>query len=394
MGTEGWNCPPLFACALAREISGSNNLVLQSSTRCLRQLPGNTRRARIYLSEKNLKVLDAQFQQTYGITLAETARITPAKSRRIVLRKTDPAPLEMNYETRSVRMRPAYRPQDVTLSFTPFPREADTYEKFAGTVADATGKILLTSGDQVEAQKLRFAPRTVAARLARQYGLAFFPLHRQLEQLAAGTDFTAGEIALLCGQIEAALGDRFEEEIRRERVCLALVKKEGFPTDEQGNHYAEIRYAPDREHLICDYRGEAHGFHYTPYNFDSADEKDFFYELLAAVGESPESIEDIYYTGAISSPEKTDFWFWYRGVDDKWHRYTPDFLFRRKDGRMLIVEIKPEGNTEENLVTQQKEKKLREIVSLNPQTVQFEIVEGFSHLVQTPQITRVRKFVT
>ena len=27
--------------------------------------------------------------------------------------------------------------------------------------------------------------------------------------------------------------------------CLALVKKDGFPTDEQGNHYAEIRYAPD-----------------------------------------------------------------------------------------------------------------------------------------------------
>jgi hypothetical protein len=298
----------------------------------------------------------------------------------------------MDYETRSVRLRKDYRPQDVNLSFTQFPREADTYETFTGTVSDATGKIQLQAGEQAEVQKLRFAPRTVAARLARQYGLAFFPLYRQLEQLAAGTDFTAGEIALLGGQIEAALGDRFEEEIRRERVRLALVKKDGFPIDEQGNHYAEIRYAPDREHLICDHRGEALGFHYTPYNFDSTDEKDFFYELLAAVGETPESIEDIYYTGAISSPEKTDFWFWYRGVEDRWHRYTPDFLFRRKDGRMLIVEIKPKGNTEENLVTQQKEKKLREIVSLNPHTVQFEIVEGFSRLIQTPQVMRVRKF--
>src|SRR5512132_468508 len=81
MGTEGWNCPSLFACALAREISGSNNLVLQSSARCLRQLPGNTRRARIYLSDisrkRTSRCLDAQFQQTYGITLAETARIAP-----------------------------------------------------------------------------------------------------------------------------------------------------------------------------------------------------------------------------------------------------------------------------------------------------------------------------
>lgn len=102
----------------------------------------------------------------------------------------------------------------------------------------------------------------------------------------------------------------------------------------------------------------------------------------------------MYFTGAITSPEKTDFWFWYKGVDEKWHRYTPDFLFRRKDGRVLIVEIKPEGNTEESLVTQQKEKKLREIVAINPTSVQFEIIEGFSHLMQTPQIKRVRQFVS
>ena len=236
MGTEGWNCPALFACALAREITGSNNLVLQSSTRCLRQLPGNTHRARIYLSEKNLRVLDAQFQQTYGITLSDTAKITPAKSRRIVLRKTDPAPLEMDYETRYVRLREDFRPAELSISFQPFPREAEIYEKFAGTVSDATGKIQLEQGEEATVEKPRFSPRTVAARLSRQYGLAFFRLHSELQRMAGGTDFTDGEVQLLCGQIEAALGDRFEEEIRRERVRLALVKKEGFQTDEQGNY--------------------------------------------------------------------------------------------------------------------------------------------------------------
>jgi hypothetical protein len=30
----------------------------------------------------------------------------------------------------------------------------------------------------------------------------------------------------------------------------------------------------------------------------------------------------------------------YRGEDDRWHRYTPDFVIRRKDGKCLIVEIK------------------------------------------------------
>jgi len=36
-GTEGWNCPSLYACALARQIRSSNNLVLQAASRaCVR----------------------------------------------------------------------------------------------------------------------------------------------------------------------------------------------------------------------------------------------------------------------------------------------------------------------------------------------------------------------
>jgi hypothetical protein len=31
-GTEGWNCPSLFACGLARKLQSSNNFVLQAST--------------------------------------------------------------------------------------------------------------------------------------------------------------------------------------------------------------------------------------------------------------------------------------------------------------------------------------------------------------------------
>ncbi len=35
MGTEGWNCPSLFATALARKLKSSNNFVLQAASRCL-----------------------------------------------------------------------------------------------------------------------------------------------------------------------------------------------------------------------------------------------------------------------------------------------------------------------------------------------------------------------
>ncbi|MEP7358768.1 MAG: restriction endonuclease subunit R, partial [Anaerolineales bacterium] len=62
-GTEGWNCPSLFACALARKLRTSNNFVLQAATRCLRQVPGNTKKARVYLSTENYGILDRQLQE-------------------------------------------------------------------------------------------------------------------------------------------------------------------------------------------------------------------------------------------------------------------------------------------------------------------------------------------
>ncbi len=73
-GTEGWNCPSLFACALARKLKSSNNFVLQAATRCLRQIPGNTVKARVYLSSDNFEVLDRQLQETYGEGLADLNR--------------------------------------------------------------------------------------------------------------------------------------------------------------------------------------------------------------------------------------------------------------------------------------------------------------------------------
>ena len=70
-GVEGWNVPALFACALARKLKSSNNFVLQAASRCLRQIPGNPHKARVYLSMENRGVLDKQLQETYGELFAE-----------------------------------------------------------------------------------------------------------------------------------------------------------------------------------------------------------------------------------------------------------------------------------------------------------------------------------
>ncbi len=102
-GVEGWNVPGLFACALARKLKSSNNFVLQATSRCLRQVPGNTVKARIYLSLDNRSILDKQLQETYGETIADLNHAT-TNSRKwtITLRKVNIPPLVVRKIIRTV----------------------------------------------------------------------------------------------------------------------------------------------------------------------------------------------------------------------------------------------------------------------------------------------------
>lgn len=102
-GTEGWNCPSLYACALARKLKTSNNFVLQAATRCLRQVPGNETKARVYLSTDNFTILDKQLQETYGETIADLNHAGhESATARIILRKLDLPPLVVTQTIRTV----------------------------------------------------------------------------------------------------------------------------------------------------------------------------------------------------------------------------------------------------------------------------------------------------
>jgi len=394
--TEGWDCPPLFACALAREISTSNNLVLQSSTRCLRQVDGNEKPARIYLSEKNLRTLDDQLQKTFGETLDDLSQVKATKETKIYLRKTEIDPIEFEIERMVVKKKANFESKNIEIKLKKIKRDdaAEFDIIFADAVRDGAGrgKISDKNRQTKKVEQTRFDTRETSAELARRYDLDFFVLLREVKKIHEGLDFTKIEIEKIGVQIEKCLGDRFEIKIKKETITWALLKKEGFDFDEKTKQYStKIRYSNDD--LLREFQNEKFAFHYSPYNFDSGDEKRFFDWLLEKVGESAENIDDIFFTGAITTPEKTDFWFWYRGVDEAWHRYTPDFLIRRKDGKIFIVEIKPEKNEQTDLTTQKKAEKLRQIVKINPDKFKFEIVEGFERLVETPVIKKIREFI-
>ncbi|MDH4164426.1 MAG: hypothetical protein OEW15_17320 [Nitrospirota bacterium] len=360
-GTEGWNCPSLFACALARKLKTSNNFVLQAATRCLRQVPGNEAKARVYLSTDNFTILDKQLQETYGETIADLNHAGhESAAARIVLRKLDLPPLVVTQTIRTVARKEG-ETKPIRLE-RPKDGDAGSLRKKVYTVGEqlSTFGVLQQIGETVTitSSDTSLDPYTAATELSRSYRLDLRAVYDELKRLYANEDIPASHVTDLSRQVEEQT--RFYE-IREEKVdvALALVKPEGFnkETTTEGTEVstADIIYPKDREHLLAHFsawkeKAGSFGFRYDPYNFDSNPEKHFFEQMLAQLNVNPDEVEDIYFTGALTDPAKTDFFIEYKDDKGKWRRYTPDFVIRKKpkkggkrgSGKVYTMEIKSE----------------------------------------------------
>ena len=349
-GTEGWNCPSLFATALARKLRRSNNFVLQAATRCLRQVPGNAEPASIYLSMDNVGTLNAQLQETYGETLRElevaktravqvtltvrTAQIPPLIVERII-RTVVPK------QQRTVNLPALTVPQDVEI-----PTMTRQQMDLADT-GDGSQVLQFIKGETITVDDT-LDVYAAATELAAIYRVDVKHLLHQLHGLYPDGELPAAHLPALNRQMEKQLqGYEIQEQTIQE--ALALLRLEGFDkeVDEQGNavYTATIAVPIDRMSLLVEY-AKQHGhsrnlsFHYTPYNFDSSPERTFFTWLLKRLDIDPDDVQDFLFTGGLTPGKQSDFFVEYLSTDGLMHRYVPDFLIRKKDGRCLIVEIK------------------------------------------------------
>ena len=244
---------------------------------------------------------------------------------------------------------------------------------------------------------------SAAVDLAAQYRLDFWEVYAQLRGLYGEEEIPLYHLRELARQIEEQTCNYEVHEERVERA-LALVRPEGFERDLDPSgvevYTAEIIYPKDREHLLlhCEALRDNDGnfgFHYTPYNFDSNPEKDFFEQMLRALNQKSEEVEDIYFTGALTDPAKTDFYVEYKDDKGKWRRYTPDFVIRRKDGKTLIVEIKREHDREHPVDGQHGRKALalRKWEDLDPERLRYEMIFTPGDTVPYDRMTNARAFV-
>lgn len=363
MGTEGWNCPSLFACGLVRKLKSSNNFVLQAATRCLRQVPGNTRPARVYVSKGNKSVLAKQLEETYGTSLQELNSEHAERVEKIVeLRHTELPPLLIKKRVlRFRRVSAGKAAKPLRFKRPKIEAKPAAHIETWTIIQPKSGRTKLTrvdgGEDVIEFEPLQYSHYGAAAALAGNYHL---PVPEVLDAVRAlyGTDpVPESHLEVLGEQIEAQRADyeRYEEEID---VALALIKPEGFEVnkvkDGAAVYTARVSFAKDREHL---YKTAAQfpdeelartlSFHYEGYNFDSDPEAEFLERVLNLLARQPDKVDGVWFTGGLTDPNKTELYAEYLGDDGRWHRYTPDFVIRRRDGKHLIVEVKSDAHSAE-----------------------------------------------
>lgn len=362
-GTEGWNCPSLFATALARRLTSSNNFVLQAASRCLRQVSGNDHPARIYLSADNRPILERQLEETYGEKIADldrTARATRHNRIRLDPTKSEIPPIVLRRTRTVLRSLPA-RSSGVAFEMP----SVSAVAELRGTALElgtqaATKRVLRAVGDAIviEAAVDAIDIYAAAVTLAANAHLEPAPIVRALRATYGpdATEVPTGHLPALGSQLDALRGG-FEPIQVVDEVSLRVVKREGFERilqpDGSESLEAEISYPEDRAALVFGpdkvvrENPAGYGFHYQPYNFDSKPEVGYFDRLLTKLNERPSKVLDVYFIGALTSPDKTDLVFDYVRKDGRLSHYSPDFLLRCEDDRWFLVEIKQERARED-----------------------------------------------
>lgn len=361
-GKEGWNCPSLFACALIRQLTSSNNLILQASARCLRQVEGNSQPARIYIEVHNQRALNDELSKTESITLSELSKQEPKNTEvTLVFRKTAYPQLELTRKIETIVGRKGGT--DIKITKPKKLGSKKVYRSVFSPTIISNGIILTNSGDEqdIAFHDDAYDQLTAATLLAQNYHLRPLDTLNRLQKVYGEADVLRGDLETLFKQIEDQLGEYevTETTITQALALIKFVDDDNQPVmkkDESGQYCHTIRIHDSQKKNLVDEvaaRGRNKkdlGFHYAPYNFDSEPEKLFFEEMLDRLQTMTNEVTDIYFTGGLTNKQFTDLYFEYKKPDGSYHTYFPDFVIVKKDGSFLLVEVKAKGKEQDEEV--------------------------------------------
>ncbi len=351
-GREGWNCRSLFGVGLFREPK-SKIFVLQATMRCLRSITDTQQLGRVYLSQENIAILDAELQQNFRITVEEINHISKPESQPYTIHVHEPVE-----NVTLTRLRRAYRITE--KPFTPgftlglAATETERYHLLHtvrdGLPLDARAyQHVITEDLTPYRTRARFTELTLVAEIARYLNRPCVEIARCLAATAEGLPTILDHLnrynELLYDHVIPSLFHALYNitgEETREDYTVALVK---LPP--QGASY-EIHALPDlvvHQADVTPAAVAAKSFHLDPYCFDSRPERVLFWDLLRAG-----RVQKLYFTGMLTHGQ-SDFYIQYIDPDSHTVRsYYPDFLAQKDDGSYLIVEVKGDNRIDDAIV--------------------------------------------
>lgn len=343
-GREGWNCRSLFSVALYRSPK-SKVFVLQATMRCLRSIGEVQEIGHVYLTKENMDTLEKELLANFRIS---TSEIQEAGSDKIAVRIKPVKPIEkikLKRIKRSFKVKPKelVEGQELGLKTIDVSGYRIIHQQVDGLTADEfANRPKQTIEITHIKEQVQFTRYNLTAEIARYLNKPCLQIEKVIDSTEEGFD---GILAMV-NQFNETLYDHviprlfallydIESEQEEEEFEVSIVKE---PPLEPG--YYQMNATKDMVVGIADESVKDfvdYSFHLDNYCFDSKPERDFFWHVLQA-----KKVDKIWFTGMLTHGQ-SDFFIQY--VDPDTHQvrsYYPDFLIRKNNGSLVIVEVKGE----------------------------------------------------
>lgn len=344
-GREGWNCRSLYSVALHRSPK-SKIFVLQATMRCLRAIGDSQQTGHVYLTKENMALLDKELQANFRISTDEmqtagkdkiTVQIKPIKP----IEKINLKRIKRKFKIQEKVLKEG---EELGLSSIDLSNYRVLHQRMEGFSHDEfTNRPIETQEITYIKEQFVFTQFNLTAEISRYLNKPCLEIAKIVKSTKEG--FT--EILKLVNQFNEVLYDQviprlfallydIETEQEEEEYEVALVKEPPlFPG------YYEMTANKEMVVSLLDTAVEQHAdksFHLDNYCFDSVPERDFFWHML-----NSEAVEKVWFTGMLTHGQ-SEFYIQY--VDPDTHRvrsYYPDFLIRKEDGSLVMIEVKGEN---------------------------------------------------
>ena len=416
IGKEGWDCKSLTGVILSQEGDCPNNMVLQTSCRCLRQVDKNntTETAIIWLNDYNAKILNNQLAEEQHTSIEEINNVERTekveikrydRTKRLKLPNIDFYQFKVEYETVEVENNLTIEQklkgidlekqtiittyQDIkgqTLQHIDFESdygdEIITYSKWLSTLCKESFNLLNLQELYIYDDILKNIFETITIKKDNyNYFNKLYDIHNINSEIRKAFQkrysFKTKEEVLF--ESKSLLNkDNFTETIKTSDASkfypqknivdriIQIDKRGSFYTPEQERQIAGLK-ALDMEDVIeqkfsfpPEIKLKDKTFQYIPYNFSQSKFEEKVYANILRLPAFRNNNLEVYYNGDRALTEfkikcyklKNNAWY-YIGM------YTPDFLVlnRKNDkiDKVLIIETKGSGFAEDKAFNDKKE---------------------------------------